>query len=310
MDIDKQQQNWEVWGAALVVSLAVTAGLLFRGISGETVADAVKDIGAALIPILSAFVTARLVVGRMDPSERFMMAGETALSDLRKRHADILSGPKASREDYDPEKPGKAGRYLFVQLAGQKNKAQFIPMLPLRDGIVEICVSKTTTMLLLGAERGAAEEAQTGAFASVREAVEKLLQRNWPDVHEVLPCKHSDIAIIISFGPKKNGARDFIIGVYNDPERLGPALDEGQRRIKIALEGKVKQGKDSKHWPYYRMCEKPYDNWMDEKNLMKLFANKGEQAAANITEKMIAIAKVTEDVIDTIVSDWRVKQTL
>jgi hypothetical protein len=132
----------------------------------------------------------------MDPTERSMRLGEAALRDLQKHHADVLSGPKANREDYDPDDPGKAGRYLFFQLAGQRRKAQFIPVLPLRDGIVEIRVPKTT-ILMLGADQGALEAVQREVLASTRAAVEKLLQQNWPDSYEVLVHKHPDIAIAV-----------------------------------------------------------------------------------------------------------------
>jgi hypothetical protein len=207
MDLDKRRQEWEVWGAAIVVSLAVIAGLFYRGINGETVADAVKDVGAAVIPILAAFVAARLVIRQMDPAERFSRAGEAALEDLQKRHADVLAGPKANKEDYDSENPGKAGRYLFFQMASQGRKAQFIPVLPLKQGVVEIRVPKTT-LLQVGFDRDGLEQAQLQVLASVRSAVEKVLQRDWPGVHEILTPKHPDIAIAVDLdetglGPKR-----------------------------------------------------------------------------------------------------------
>jgi hypothetical protein len=196
MELDRRRQNWQVWGVAIVVSLAVLVGLFFKGLSGATASDAIKDVGAALIPILSAFVTARLVLRQMDPAERSMRVGEAALRDLQKQHTEVLSGPKANREDYDPENPGKAGRYLFFQLAGQRRKAQFIPVLPLQDGIVEIRVPKTT-VLLLGADQSALDAVQREVLASTRAAVENLLRREWPKSHEVLVHKHPDIAIAV-----------------------------------------------------------------------------------------------------------------
>jgi hypothetical protein len=112
MSIDSRRQGWEIWGVGLLVSLAVLVGLYFRGASPENVADAVKDIGAALIPILSAFVAARLVLRERDPAERFRHAGEDALATLARRHPGWLSGPKGSREDE------RGRRFLFFQKRG------------------------------------------------------------------------------------------------------------------------------------------------------------------------------------------------
>lgn len=204
--------QWEVWGVALVVSVAVSSGLAFKGLSGENLADAVKDMGSVIIPILSAFVAAKLVTGQMDPSERIARAGEASLVALREKHRDILSGPKGNRENYDEDNPGGADKYLFVQRDGKGRKAQLIRVSPLREGIVEIRVPKTTLLVLgIGNEDGL-EAAQKEALAQVRDAVQASIQRNVGDsLCEILPHKHPDIAVVVDFdesklGPKKFGA--------------------------------------------------------------------------------------------------------
>lgn len=207
-----QRQEWGVWAAAVVVSVAVMVGLLFRGLNGETAADAVRDIGGALIPILAAFVAARLVTRQMDPAQRFARAGEAALQKLQRSHSEILSGPKANSESYDPDNPGKAGRYLFFQSRGQGRRAQFIPVLPLPEGIVEIRVS-LTTLLLFGFEREGLEQVRDSTQASVRAAVEAALQRRWAGTYDILdhtrPGKQSDIAIVVDFDESRLGPRRF-----------------------------------------------------------------------------------------------------
>ncbi len=207
-DIERRRENWEAWAAALVVLLAVVIGLRFKGISGETVTDAVGEVASALIPILSAFVAAGLVMRQMDPAERFMRAGEDALSDLQKRNPGILSGPKASHDSYDPDNPGKAGRYLFFQARGQNRKAQFIPALPLRDGIIEIRVSKTTA-LLLGADQATAEDVRRAALTAIKTAVQTLVERDWPNTHEVLAHKHQDVAIAVNLDESALGLKRY-----------------------------------------------------------------------------------------------------
>jgi len=207
MDADRRRQEWEVWAAAIVVSIAVLVGLFYRGISGESVSDAVREVVTALIPILSAFVAARIITRQMNPAERFLRAGEEALADLQKQHADVLSGPKANKEDYDSENPGKAGRYLFFQSQGEKRKAQFIPVAPLGEGILEIRVPKTA-LLIFGLDREGLEQVQAEVLAATGTAVTNVLGRDWRDLHEVLETKHPDIAIAVdldenALGPKR-----------------------------------------------------------------------------------------------------------
>jgi len=207
MEQESRARDWEVWGAALIVTVAVLVGIKYKGINGETLSEAVKDIGAAIIPILAAVVAARLVTKGMDPSERFLRVGEDALRCFQRKHPNLLTGPRASHDNYDPEKPGKAGRYLFFQKGAQAKKAQFVPVLPLREGVIEIRVPRTT-LLQLGVEREALEQTQTEMLAAVRQAVIKELQTRWAGAFEILEHKHPDIAIILDvdeamLGPRK-----------------------------------------------------------------------------------------------------------
>lgn len=205
---EDSKQRWEVWGVGLVVTLAVLVGLRFKGISGESVAEAVKDVGAALIPILAAFLAARIVTGEMDPADRFQQAGEEALRALQRSRPDILSGPKANSEDYDSENPGKRGRYLFVQKRGQGRKGQLIPVTPLREGIVEIRVNMTA-LLVLGLEREGLEQVQQQVVAKVRAEVTAMLQRDWEGSFELLAHKSGDVAVVVDFDESKLGPRRF-----------------------------------------------------------------------------------------------------
>jgi len=212
-----------VWGVALIVSIAVVLGMVFKGVSGESVSDAVKDLGAALIPILSAVLAARLVTREMDPAERFLQMGEEALRGVQRQHPDLLSGPKANRENYDPENPGKAGRYLFFQKGAQGKKGQFVPIPQLKEGIVEIRVPKTT-LLLLGWQREGLEQVQLDVLATVRRAVEDVIKERWTGACEVLEHKHADIAIVVDFDEAKLGPRKFSRAVTDCVEAAFVAL--------------------------------------------------------------------------------------
>jgi len=228
------RDQWDIWGVAAVVSIAVLAGLCFKGITGESIADGVKDIGAALIPILSAFVAARLITRQMDPSERIFHAGEDALARLQKRHPQRLSGPKANRENYDDKSPENADKYLFIQKEGKGRKAQLVRVPPLRDGVVEIRDPRTTLLILdtsLDAKRPEElSKAQQSMLKKVSDAVETTLKRDWAGTYELLQSKHQDIAIVIDFDEVKLGYKQFGKAVLACAEAAFDALLEATKQ--------------------------------------------------------------------------------
>ncbi|MBM3494268.1 MAG: hypothetical protein FJX72_08105 [Armatimonadetes bacterium] len=206
---NEREQQWVAWGVALVVSVAVLAGLAFKGVSGRSLTDAVKDIGGALIPILAAFVAARLVSGQADPADQAQRAGEAALAALQRKHPDVLSGPKAHRVNYDPEQAVSPARYLFIQRRSQNQRAQFVPVSPFREGILEIRVPKTA-LLILGAKREGLEQLQQQILTTVRTGVLGALDQDRRVVYEIIEHKNPDIAVVVDFneaelGPKRLG---------------------------------------------------------------------------------------------------------
>lgn len=62
MDFKERMEQWSGYGALTVVTIAVIAGMFFKGFDGATLSDAVKDIGSALVPILTAYLAYRLVM--------------------------------------------------------------------------------------------------------------------------------------------------------------------------------------------------------------------------------------------------------
>ena len=165
----------------------------------------------------------------MNQTERTQRAGEEALRAIQKKHPDYLSGPRASRENYDPGNPGKVGRYLFFQRGAKEDRAQFIPVLPLREGIIEIRVYKTT-LLLLGAERDGLEREQLlETREEVRKAVKAVLDRRWRDKSELLDSQtQPDIAIAVDFDESNLGLREFKRAVTECAEAALSVLLAGQ----------------------------------------------------------------------------------
>lgn len=254
MGSEKLRENWEIWGIALVVSGAVLAGLVFRGVTGDTLSDAVKDIGAALIPIVTAFLAARLVIREMDQSQRFQQAGEEALSRIQAAHSDWLQGPKYDKLNLDENKPGKAGRYLFVQKSTGSRRGQFVPVAHLRYGVVQIRVNRTAVILLGLAEQkdtASLEKQQKRLQQEIAKAVEAVVDRRWKqfleppakdkdnesdssasesEESEPKRVKHADIAIEVDFDERKLGPRKFRKAVQECVEAACRVIEAAKKR--------------------------------------------------------------------------------
>ncbi|MFH1529508.1 MAG: hypothetical protein ABIK09_02110 [Pseudomonadota bacterium] len=205
MGSEDRQQHWEIWGVAAVVTIAVLVGLVIKGFSGETVVDAIKDIGSVAVPILAAVLAARLVIREMDPEQRFVRTGEDGLRAIQKKHPTILSGPKPNTENYDSDNPGNAGRYLFFQKNHKGHRSQLVPVLPFAMGVVEVRVSKRTLQLL-----GLPMDDLETISKQVREAVLSSVKSTMADdAFEVLESKNPNIAVAIDFDEGRIGPRGF-----------------------------------------------------------------------------------------------------
>ena len=214
----REDNHWEVWGIAIVVSVAVIAGLFFKGFTGETVSDSVKDLGGALIPIIAAFVAAKLVTREMDPEDRFGHEGEEALRVVQKAHSGYLSGPKADKgEKYDPDNPGGKGRYLFIQKPGQGRRAQLTPVRPLRNGVVEIHVGGRAMQILGFAGKDKDPHAVKLEYQKkVRDKVLETLESKYKGLFEVLfdgtgenESRKNNIALAFDFDEASMGPKAF-----------------------------------------------------------------------------------------------------
>ena len=205
MDGDRIQEHLEKWGAVLLVAFAVAWGISYRGLSGETLADAVKDVGAALVPIFAAMFAARLVRRDLPQGQRFLVEGERALRAVQKAHHAVLQGPRYNRDGYDLDGGGKGDRHLFVQCLPKKKRASFVPLSPLSEGVVAVAVAKTHLVIL-----DRAGTSLDDARRAVRKAVEGMLQqKRYIGRFELLDSKNPASAIVIDFDEESMGARRF-----------------------------------------------------------------------------------------------------
>ena len=204
MDGDRIQEQLEKWGAVLLVAFAVAWGISYRGLSGETLADAVKDVGAALVPIFAAMFAARLVRRDLPLEQRYLAEGERALRAVQKRFPEILQGPKYDRKDYDPS--GGGDRYLFIETKRGGKKASFVPLSPLAEGVVMISVS-AQNLVNLGLDKTRSKEAQEAIHSAVMKV---LTEGSFAGRYEILDsAKKERVAIIVDFDEQAMTVRSF-----------------------------------------------------------------------------------------------------
>lgn len=205
MDTGRLKEHLEQWGALLLVAFAVAWGISYRGFSGETMADALKDIGSAVVPIFAALFAARLIRRDLPPEQRYLAEGERALRAVQKKHDKFLQGPKYDRDGYDPEAGGKGDRYLFVQALPKKSRASLVPLSPLSEGVVAITVSKKN-LVILDRARTSEDDARVAVHKAV---VDLLQQRPFVGHFEILESKNRRAAVVIDFDEEGMGARRF-----------------------------------------------------------------------------------------------------
>ncbi len=218
--MSEPQHDKGAWVVAGVTSAAVIAGLSFKGVSGETISDAVKDIGGTLLPLVGALVAAGMVTRKMDAEASVLEIAESALRRVQDKNRGLLTGPKSNKSEPDDGGGGKnevedgnedrANRYLFVQVSkdGKKGKkGQFIPVAPLEDGILTIKIQRQA-LKSLGIE-GDLCAAQEHIIPVIRERVAAVAARQWKNSHVLTPTKDKNVAINIDFDEGAMSKRDF-----------------------------------------------------------------------------------------------------
>lgn len=217
--MSEPQHDKGAWVVAGVTSAAVIAGLSFKGVSGETVSDAVKDIGGTLLPLVGALVAAGMVTRKMDAEASVLEIAESALRRVQDKNRGRLTGPKSNKSEPDDGggknevedgNEDRANRYLFVQVSkdGKKGKkGQFIPVAPLEDGILTIKIQRQA-LKSLGIE-GDLYVAQEHIIPVIRERVAAVAEKHWKNNHVLIPTKDKNVAINIDFDEGAMSKREF-----------------------------------------------------------------------------------------------------
>ena len=157
------------------------------------------------IPVLVLLVANAL---RKD-SKSFSQIGKEALEVVRKNHAEYLIGPRYNRDNYDPEK-GQGLEYLFIKKPNSKQKAKFVPVKPLDEGVLVIYVQKGTLADALNYGRGNVTDDDINKIKTdVKNAVQDLIQNKYNNYYDIIENSNADTAIMIDFREQEMGKKKF-----------------------------------------------------------------------------------------------------
>ena len=147
---------------------AIGGKLIQNDFTIDSIFDSVVNFSQVAVPVLAIlFISIRM----RKINETYLKIGRSALEKLQKKHSDILIGPRYNRENYDPEK-GKGKEYLFIVDDNPKSKqrAKFISIPPLDEGVLSIYVQKATLVYGL---KYKSDEAGKNEITAIQKAVHK-----------------------------------------------------------------------------------------------------------------------------------------
>ena len=216
--MEKEKIN-EVLSIVLgVFSVIAIGGILIQNkFTMDTIFNAVVNFTQVAVPVLAILV---ISIRMRKINETYLKIGRSALEKLQKKYSDILLGPKYNRENYDPEK-GKGKEYLFIADANPKSKqrAKFISIPPLDEGVLSIYVQKGTLVYGL---KYKSEEAEKNEITAIQEAVRKSvidkLEKEYTGYYDLLE-NTPDAAIIIDFDEKKMTGKKYYDAIYQCAEQ-------------------------------------------------------------------------------------------
>lgn len=216
--MEKEKVN-EVLSIMLgVLSLIAIGGKLIQNdFTIDTIFDAVVNFSQVAVPVLAILF---ISVSMRKINETYLKVGRSALEKLQKKHSDILIGPKYNRENYDPEK-GKGKEYLFIvdDTPKSKQRAKFISIPPLDEGVLSMYVQKGTLVYGL---KYKSEEAEKNEITAIQEAVYKSvidkLEKEYTGCYELLE-NTPDAAIVIDFDEEKMKGKKYYDAIYQCAEQ-------------------------------------------------------------------------------------------
>ena len=198
--------------------IAIGGSLIQNKFTMDTIFNAVVNFTQVAVPVLAVLV---ISIRTRRINETYLKIGKKALEKLQKKHSDILIGPRYNhRENYDPEKE-KGKEYLFIadDTPHSKQRAKFISIPPLDEGVLSIYVQKGTLVYGL---KYKSEDATDSEIKVIKEAVHKSvidkLEKKYTKCYSLIK-NTPDAAIIIDFDEKKMTGKLFYDAIYQCAEQ-------------------------------------------------------------------------------------------
>jgi len=206
--MDKEGVNTSLSVGLGLLSILAIIGLVVEGNFGiSEVYGAVINFTQVAIPVLVLLVANALRKSTVS----YQQVGREALAQLQKDFSSILMGPRYNRDGYDPEK-GKGLEYLFVTNDDPKSqqRAKFIPVQPLDEGVLAIYVQKGTLVYGLGyPSESANPEEILKVQNQVSTSVKQVLASRYAGQFEIVKESKDDTAIMVDFNEQIMGPRKF-----------------------------------------------------------------------------------------------------
>lgn len=169
---------------------AIVLALGLKGVNGENILDAIKDIAGLGTILFVAVIAIRVRKSSISLKD----IGEQALEKLRKENEGLLSGPEFSSLAPDSDKSVRM-KYLFFKRTKEstwKKKVAFVPLDLLSDGILDIRVMKST-LANRGVKSPPDEEIKRWQ-SGVRDRVKQVLTRLRSDQYKIMHPSEEDAA--------------------------------------------------------------------------------------------------------------------
>jgi hypothetical protein len=179
---DKEKLAGFVLGSVGCIAILIALGM--KGVTGQNILDAIKDIAGLGTILFVAVIAVRARKSNVTLKD----IGESLLEEVQRRNESILTGPEYSNLAFtsDSDKAPRM-KYLFFKRTKEstwKKKVAFIPLDFLADGILDIRVSKATLVNLGIAS--ASEDVISNCQTKVQNAVKQVLQGLPPDQYKVM----------------------------------------------------------------------------------------------------------------------------
>ena len=197
--------------------IAIGGKLIQNDFTIDTIFDAIVNFSQVAVPVLAILF---ISVSMRKISETNLKIGRSALEKLQKKHSDILIGPKYNRENYDPEK-GKGKEYLFIadDTPKSKQRAKFISIPPLDEGVLSIYVQKGTLVYGLKYKSEDAIDSEIKVIqGAVHKSVIDKLEKEYAGCYELLE-NTPDAVIVIDFDEEKMKGKKYHDAIYQCAEQ-------------------------------------------------------------------------------------------